>query len=317
MPHDAAPNLSHLVDEEGLAYMRALEALGPQDYEHLSARKAREAVRSPDWKPPANARRVTISAARGCTAVLYSPTSTHTPKHTGIVVYLHGGGFVVGDAGAADPICGKIASEANCYVLSVEYRLAPEAPFPAAVDDALCALRWAAQHALSGGWSRRGLIMAGQSAGGNLAAVAAQCWRGQPLRLQLLVCPLTDFRPKRHASRIALADNVVLSAEVIEWLEQRYLPSDADRYDPRASPLAAKDLRGLPAAHVIVASGDPLCDEGEAYALALHRAGVAVTYERYPSVHGFMSLYADLHQGRLAMQSSVRAIQTALAELER
>lgn len=315
---------AHLVDQESLAYMRAMAALGPLDYTELSARSVRQSTRAESWQPPPGARRLVLrkptANSPGCEAVLYTPRPAHTKAAPGLLLYLHGGGFVMGDVAAADPICRRLVTDARCYVLSLEYRLAPEAPFPAALEDALCALDWAHAHAAARGWSAHRLAIAGQSAGGNLAAAAAQRWRDcdrSPLRLQLLVCPLLDFRPERHASRRELADNPVLSQAAIAWFEERYLPHDEDRDDPRASPLACSDLAGVAPAHVIVAAADPLRDEGEAYARALMRADVPVLLERYPSVHGFMSLHAELRQGALALESCARSVRAALAPAAR
>jgi acetyl esterase len=301
---------STFVDEQGRAYMRALEALGPQDYRRLSVREARAVLQEHNWPLPPAARRVRLCEQRPLDAVLYSPSA---PRPAGLVLYLHGGGFVMGDAASAAPLCARLAADVGCHVLALEYRLAPEARFPAAPEDCLFALRWATEHAAVGGWDPARLSVVGQSAGGNLAAVTAQAWRGCPgLRLQVLICPLTDFRPDGHASRTRLAGNSVLSADAIAWFERSYLRGPEDRLDARASPLRAADLSGLAPAHLITAAGDPLCDEGEAYARALSAAGVAVRHERYPSVHGFVELWTDLEQGERALRSVIGSLRAAL-----
>lgn len=302
------------VDEQARAYMRALAELGPQNYERLSVRQARAALECGSTRLPRTATRVTLSHARKLEAVLYAPPR-RTPN-AGLVLYMHGGGFVMGDAASDTPFCARVAADTACFVLALEYRLAPEALFPAAVEDCIFALRWAVEHAREGGWDAARIAVAGQSAGGNLAAVSAQLWRHErpSLRAQLLMYPLVDFRPGQHDSRVRLANNIVLSAEAIDWFERRYLSNPAAREDPRASPLVAADLSGLPPACVITAAGDPLCDEGAAYAHALRAAGVSVEYACYPSVHGFMELWSELEQGELAVQRACAWLRGALAQ---
>ena len=310
-PHPALGDAP--VDGQTRRYVDALSRLGPSDYDALTAAEARAAMQDGAWQPPAHTE--AIDFGRGVHGVLYPPGQRGAEGLPGLLLYLHGGGFVLGDSGTAHPICAHLAAAAGCYVLSLGYRLAPEQPFPAAVEDSLTALRWAADQASSRGWDPERLAVGGQSAGGNLAAVAAQQWRtavGPPLRLQLLLCPLTDFRAGRHASRERMAHNIVLCADGIAWFEQRYLGPRVDRADPRASPLAAGDLRGLPPAYVVIAAGDPLRDEGEAYAFAMARAQVPVTLKRYPSVHGFVSHYETLAVGREALDGCVVALRSAL-----
>ena len=304
---------AYAVDEEARAYIRALEALGPQNYERLTVKQARAALERASVPLPSIARRVCLSRARDLHGVLYGPPQRR--RDTGLVLYLHGGGFVMGDATSASALCERMAADTGCPVLALDYRLAPEARFPAAVDDCVFALRWAVENAHWGGWDATRMAVSGQSAGGNLAAVTAQLWKyARPaLRAQLLICPLTDFRPGQHASRVQLAHNIVLSADAIAWFERCYLSSPAERQDPRASPLLAADLSGLAPAYVITAAGDPLCDEGEAYARALRQAGVPVSLTRYPSVHGFMELWTDLRQGQLAVQRACAWLRSALA----
>jgi len=303
------------VDEEARVYIRALEALGPQDYSKLTVREARAMLARSTWQLPASARRIVLCEDRPLHAVLYAPC--RRGPRAGLVLYLHGGGFVMGDAASAAPLCERLAREVGCYVLALEYRLAPEARFPAAPEDCLFALRWAVEHAADGGWDATRMAVVGQSAGGNLAAVCAQAWKREApaLREQILICPLTDFRAERHASRARLADNAVLSADAIAWFEHRYLRWRSDRDDPRASPLMAADFSGLPPTLVITAAGDPLCDEGEAYACALSAAGVEVRLERYPSIHGFVELWTDLKQGELALRRVIGSLRMALETL--
>lgn len=206
------------------------------------------------------------------------------------VVFLHGGGFVIGDLDTHDVTCRELANRSECVVLSVDYRLAPEHPFPAAVDDALAAARWAADHLDELGGDER-LGVAGDSAGGNLAAVVAQALRdeGRLLAGQLLLYPATDFGGD-YPSHAENAEGYFLEARTMLWFQQQYAGHVDDLGDPRLSPLHG-DLRGLAPAVVVVAEFDPLRDDGLAYAAALEAAGVPVAVRTFPGlIHGFVDM---------------------------
>lgn len=210
----------------------------------------------------------------------------------GLVVFYHGGGFVVGSRASHDSVARHLAVNAGVDVLSVDYRLAPENPFPAAVDDSVAAFRYAVERAPSWGIDPKVIGVAGDSAGGNLAAVVSQLVRGDKVvpAHQLLIYPVTDGSSSR-ASRKEFAKGYFLTEEVMDWFIDNYVPDVAQRTDPRVSPLLADDLSGLPPAHVIVAGFDPLRDEGVAYADALRDAGVPVTFERAGGmIHGFVNM---------------------------
>jgi acetyl esterase len=200
-----------------------------------------------------------------------------------ILVWFHGGGWISGDIAYSDQFCRSLADGAGCEVLSVDYRLAPEDPFPAAVEDALAAVRWAAP-------AGREVVVGGDSAGGNLAAVAAQELASLPsVRLvgQLLVYPVLDT-DRGRPSYLAY-DGLVLGVAEMGWFFAQYLPREQDRTSPRAAPLRASELGGLPPAVIAVAGHDPLRDEGVAYAGRLRAAGVPVTLLQFPSLpHGFL-----------------------------
>lgn len=211
---------------------------------------------------------------------LYRPATTGPHP---IVVYYHGGGWVLGHASSDDPFCRHLCANSNSIVISVNYRHAPEARFPAAVDDAYGALNWIADNAESFGGAPKQLAVAGWSAGGNLATVVcqlAQSQNGPNISGQLLVCPVTDS----DYSTPSFSDNAegyVLTKNLMAWFWDQYCDA-SDRADPRASPLRATSLAGLPPAMVVTAELDPLRDEGNAYAAAMDAAGVNVQHIQAP-----------------------------------
>ena len=213
-----------------------------------------------------------------------------------LLVFLHGGGFVFGDVDTHDAPCRLLCRHADAHVLSVEYRLAPESPFPAAVDDARAALAWAFEHAGELGCDPARIAIGGDSAGGNLAAVVSQVAAadGGPAPIaQLLIYPATDRR-RAWKSIDTFGTGFFLTGESIAWFYAQYVPEAkrrSDERDPRVDPLLATDLRGLPPALVVTAGFDPLRDEGEAYAAALSAAGTNVTLRRFGGLmHGFINL---------------------------
>ncbi len=209
-----------------------------------------------------------------------------------LLVYFHGGGFTFGDLDTHDGVCRLLCRHAGAHVLAVDYRLAPEHPFPAAVEDARAALAWAHANAAELGADPARVGVGGDSAGGNLAAVAAQlaAHDGGPAPvLQLLIYPTVDFTTRRR-SRELFGEGFLLSNQQMDWFEANYLgPGSEPASDPRASPLLAEDLSGLAPAFVVTAAFDPLRDEGEEYARALQAAGTAATLRRFPGfIHAFI-----------------------------
>lgn len=225
----------------------------------------------------------------------YSPTSpTAGGTAAPLLVFFHGGGWVLGDLDSHDSACRLISRDAGIHVLAVDYRLAPEHRAPAAIDDALAAYRWARQHAADLGADPRRVAVGGDSAGGNLAAVVTRLARdaGDPLpTLQWLIYPLTDMRGGTR-SRSLLGDGFLLTKHDVEWFQDTYLErSGLDRTDPLVSPLLADDLSGLSPALVITAGFDPLRDEGDQYAASLRAAGVVVDHRLMSTmIHGFINL---------------------------
>jgi acetyl esterase len=246
------------------------------------------------------------------------PLRIYTPEHDaplGIAVFFHGSGFVICDLDTHDHECRVLANRACVIVVSVDYRLAPEHKFPAAVDDGLAALGWVAEHAQDLGGDPARLALVGDSAGGDIAAVVAQLARdagGPPVIFQLLVYPVTDLRTESQ-SFIDNASGYGLSAEAMRWYVEQYVRTTADILDPRGSPLLAPSLAGLPPAFVAVCEYDPLRDEGKQYAHRMRDAGVDVTLRRYDgAVHGIFQMSRFTKIGARILDDCVDALRAAL-----
>jgi acetyl esterase len=242
-------------------------------------------------QPVAEARDVELPGPAGALRARWYVPAGAEGDRPGVFVYLHGGGWSLGDLDGFDRVCRALANASGAGVLSVDYRLAPEHPFPAAVDDAEAALRWAAAEAPDAlGADSDRLAIGGDSAGANLAAVVARRARdaaGPPLRAQVLVYPVTDLR-MASASYSQFADNPLLDRARMEAHREEYL-AGADPEDEDASPLLAEDLRGLPPAFIVTAGHDVLRDDGAAYAARLQEAGVPVKRVHYADMaHGFI-----------------------------
>ena len=230
------------------------------------------------------------------------------------LVYYHGGGWVVGDITSHDATCRTLSQASGCKVISVDYRLAPEAKFPAAADDAYAALVWVEKNAMEIGVDPNRIAVGGDSAGGNLAAVVSLMARdknGPHIAFQLLIYPVTQIGIE-SASRKELATGYFLETETMKWFEDQYVDRvDAD--NPYASPLKADSLSGLPPAYVITAGFDPLKDEGKAYADGLRAAGVDVQYVNYDGmIHGFIALTALVENAANAVAETGAALKKAL-----
>lgn len=223
---------------------------------------------------------------------VYSPVAETGDRLPGLV-FFHGGGWVAGGLDTHDGLCRRLANRAGGRVIAVDYRLAPEHPFPAATEDCLAAVEWAAAHADALGIDPSRLAVGGDSAGGGLAAAVCQLVRergGPKIALQLLICPITDVEGE-SASRLEFAEGYFLSRVTMQRDLADYRPADLDLGDPRLSPLRAADLAGLPPAVVHVAAFDPFRDEGLAYAARLSQAGVAVTSFVHPGmIHYFYAM---------------------------
>ena len=243
---------------------------------------------------------------------IYNPGPASGPL--AVEVYFHGGGWVVGDLESHDAVCRAVANRAGCVVVSVDYRLAPESPFPAPLEDAYAATRWVAEHAAEIGADPDRLAVGGDSAGGNLAASVCLLARergGPRIALQVLVYPVTDGGCAT-GSYDEFARSFSLERADMLWYWNHYL-GDQDRLQPLASPFRAPDLSGLPPALIITAGYDPLRDEGEAYAQRLREAGVPTTLTRYDGViHGFLGMLGVVDESQQAIEQVAHALRTQL-----
>jgi len=234
-------------------------------------------------------------------ARVYSSSAAKTPQPA--VVYFHGGGWVQGDLETHHGLCARLAQHAGVLVVAVDYRLAPEHKFPAAVDDCLAAYRWARAKGRDVGADSARVAVAGDSAGGNLSAAVSQLAgaEGSPVpTCQVLIYPAVDFSLET-ASHREMVEGHVIPRERVVWYMEQYLRSDADKNDLRASPLRAASLKGQPPAMIVTGGFDPLRDEGRAYADRLREAGVDVVYREYPGqIHAFVSLTKAIPQGMAA-----------------
>jgi acetyl esterase len=255
-----------------------------------------------------------IAGRTGDVAVrLYRNRGAHPRPAT---LFFHGGGFVFGDLDSHDPMCRALARESNTMVVAVDYRRAPEHPYPAALDDCMAVAAWVAEHGRSMGIDGRRLAVAGDSAGGTLAAAVALRARdegGPPISFQLLIYPALDAHAPA-TRRDTTACDPFLTREEMQWFWGAYLGAlPAVRSSGYAQPAWARDLAGLPPAHVVVAGIDPLRDEAIDYAERMRQAGVAATVSEYHDmIHGFLLFTRFLDDGRTALRDAAESIAAAL-----
>jgi acetyl esterase len=302
------------LDADAAVVFKAFQEAGRPPYESVSPAEARElylrarAVTNPEPPELASVQPLAIpSPAGSIPARVYTPK---TPRQTSglapALVFFHGGGWVIGDLDSHDVVCRKLADVGRLIVISVDYRLAPEHKFPAAIDDAITATTWIAGNARQLGIDAARLSVGGDSAGGNLAAVVALAARdgnGPVIAGQVLIYPATDFA-MTHPSHHEPETSVLLTHSVIRWFRDHYLNDAADVGNWRASPARAATLAGLPPAFVLTAGADPLRDEGDEYAMRLKQAGVPVTHRSFPGqFHGFFTM------GKLLKQANVAATE--------
>jgi acetyl esterase len=298
------------------AFLDQLAAMGGTPLHEMTPLEARGKALPPDLAGPEPALHsvvdCTVPGPAGRIPVrVYTPTpGSERPG----LIFFHGGGFVLGTLDSSDRPCRNLALMADRIVVSVDHRLAPEHPFPAAVDDAVAATTYVMEHAGEFGMDAGQIAIGGESSGANLAAVTALKLRGRsgmPLEFQLLVYPLVDFADESPSMREFAAGHFITS-ELLAYFDRHYLTT-ADRRHHDASPLNA-DLVGAPPAFVITAECDPLRDQGEAYARKLQQAGVPATLKRYEGmIHPFFSLGGIIDGGREAVAGAAAALKQASA----
>jgi acetyl esterase len=257
---------------------------------------------------------IRLLATENFTLRVYRPV---TNEKLPALVYFHGGGWTIGDIDTHDVLCRELAIGARCVVVSVDYRLAPEYPFPAAVEDCFAATRYVADNAAK--LNIGSIAVGGDSAGGNLAATVSLLARdagGPAIAFQLLIYPATDQR-LATPSHERNAQGFLLTRDAIDYFRRAYLPNQRDWTDWRASPLLAKSHANLPPALVITAGYDPLLDEGRAYAERLRAAGVRVDYREYPDmVHGFILFGGVLDTAKVAVADCCAALRATFEKVK-
>ena len=314
-----------MIDPDTERLLRRVNTVGVPDIEQIPLAQARAdttmmemmaaVAQGPVPPPPqtGDVREIEVSTPSGPVAVrLYHPPGGGTPP---LLIWMHGGGFVLGSLESADPTARELCAGAGVLVASVDYPLAPEHPWPAAPEACHAVTAWLVEHSGEVGFDPERVAVGGDSAGGNLAAVTAllaQERGGPAIAYQLLVYPMCDLVGD-HPSMRENAEGFLLSASRIEWFIRSYLPAGADRTDPHISPIYAADLRGQPPAAVITAELDPLRDEAEAYAARLSAAGVPTELTRHEGlVHGFLRMGAMSGRARDASEQAVASLRAAV-----
>jgi len=307
------------LDPQARAYLDAVAALGGADPRTITPDEQRAQMVerrkyfAVEPQPIAKVENRTVPGPDGEVPVrIYTPDATGTLP---VLVFYHGGGWVVGSIETHENICRALANQTPCVVVSVEYRLAPETKFPGGLEDCYAATRWASEHAAELGADASRLAVGGDSAGGNLAAavsLAARDRGGPSIAFQLLIYPVTDANFETASYR-EKGEGYGLTLDGMQYFWELYFEDQSDVGNPLASVLRA-DLAGLPPALVITAEYDPLCSEGDAYAEKLKAAGVPVEHVSYPGqIHGFFNVGTMMQTGDAAVAAGARSLAAALA----
>lgn len=308
------------LDPQARAYLDALIALGGKLPREMTPTEWRQAMLDRRQHFPVQQQPIARTEDRAIpTPDGDVPVRVYTPDAPGplpILVYYHGGGWVIGSIETHDNTCRALANLTPCIVVSVDYRLAPEAKFPAGLEDCYAATKWVAEHGSELGGDSSRLAVGGDSAGGNLAAAVSLLARergGPKIAYQLLIYPVTDS-PCDTASHKEMGTGYGLTQDGMVYFWELYLSDPADATNPLCAVLRAEDLAGLPPALVITAEYDPLRDEGDAYAEKLKAAGVPVEHVAYPGqIHGFFAPGTMMETGNKAVAAAARSLGAALA----
>ena len=313
MLHPQARALLDLMIERGVPPTHTLTTADARAYY-----RERRSVTQPDPPAVAEVRDLAAEGAHGAIPLrLYRPIgSTAASAPLPVLVYYHGGGWVIGDLDTHDTLCRELANGTGCAVVAVDYRMGPEHRFPAAVDDAFAATRWVRAQAGALGLDAARLAVGGDSAGGNLATVVSLLARDagdMPIAFQLLIYPATDMR-RGHASHTSNGQGYLLTAETISYFHDHYIDDPKHDLDWRATPLLHADLSRLPPALVLTAGYDPLRDEGLDYARALTAAGNRATYVCFErQIHGFITMGRVLDEANAGVSLCAAELRRALA----
>ena len=312
------------LDPDAQALLDAMIKAGRPQFEALGPVKARQQMRDmrAALKQPvpevAEVRDIAVPSKAGAIPVRLYRGTTASGTTQPLLVFFHGGGWVFGDIETHDNLCRALANSGACTVISVDYRLAPEHKFPAAVDDCFAVVTWAHANAAALGVDATRIAVGGDSAGGNLAAVVAMRAQqaGSPrISMQILFYPVTDLAMDT-ASYAQQGKDYNLTATAMRWFRDLYLNNEAEFTDWRVSPLKAKDLAKLPPTYLAIGGCDPLHDEAVAFAKALDRAGVPVTLREYPGqMHGFASMSGFLRSADEVIAETGAMLRTAWGSL--
>lgn len=306
------------LDPQAKRLLEEAAALGLPDYQDLSPPEARKQMLdlTPPIDPSLTVNRVENRSIPGQAGEI--PIRLYYPEGDppfAVLVYFHGGGWVIGDLETHHGLCHAIAKKSSCLVVSVDYRLAPEHHYPAAVEDAYAASNWVAENAGAIHADPGRIAVGGDSAGGHLAAVIALLARdrkGPRLDLQVLIYPITDCNLDTP-SYIENKAGYMLTRDLMKWFWNHFIEGSGETYDLYVYPLQAKDLGDLPPALIITAEYDPLRDEGEAYGKRLQEAGVKVTMSRYEGmVHGFLRMTSRLDKAKEALDEVAGVVKKVL-----
>jgi len=278
--------------------------------------RARRFFTQPDGAAMAEVKELSAPGPRGAIPLrLYRPHGSVASSSPPVLVYFHGGGWVIGDLDTHDALCRDLADQSGCVVVSVDYGMGPEHRFPAAPEDCLAATRWVRDQADVLGVDASRLAVGGDSAGGNLAAVVSQMARDAgdlPIAFQLLIYPATVQRRFTHSNAVN-GQGLLLTVDSMRYFHDHYIDDAQHDFDWRAAPLLREDLAGLPPALVLVAGYDPLCDEGTAYAQRLTQAGNSATLVNFSrQIHGFITMGKVIEEANEAVSMCAAALRRKL-----
>jgi acetyl esterase len=313
------------LDNDSKALLAWRLEIGAPYFENMTPEEARAAMaagrKAANITPPAVGQVRDIQAdvaGRKIDLRLYSPDALDSTQSASqpCMIFFHGGGFVVGDLNSHDVLCRNLTIASGVTIVAVDYRLAPEHKFPAALEDAQDAINWIVENAAQLGLDTERMAIGGDSAGGNLATVMCHLSRDGRIpakfQLQLLAYPWVDLTMAQTSYGIS-AEGLPVTFEAMSWFRELYLNTDAEQVDWRGSPLMAPNMKGLASAYILTAGYDPLCDEGQAYARRLEQGGVSVQTRHYPGqIHGFLTMGAQLPTAAEATKELGQVLKTAL-----